>query len=76
LERQQEVGVMATFRTKATFPGVTALRATEAALLCEIDGKQVWIPQSQIDDDSEVWEPEQEGDLIVSQWIAEQKGLV
>lgn len=66
---------MPTFRESVTIEGVTALRATEAALLVEIDGAQVWIPQSQIDDESEVWEPGQEGDLIVSKWIADQKGF-
>ena len=67
---------MPTFKDKAKFPGVTSLRATASALLCRIDGKDHWIPQSQIDDDSELWEAEQEGELIVSQWFAEQKGLV
>lgn len=67
---------MPSFSDKATFPGVAAIRATDAALLCEIDGNQVWIPLSQIDDDSEVWELGQEGVLVVSQWIAEQRDLV
>jgi hypothetical protein len=66
---------MPTFREKATFEA-TALRATDAALLVEIDGRQFWIPQSQIDDDSEVYQAGDEGELVVSQWIAEQKGLV
>jgi hypothetical protein len=67
---------MPSFMDKAALPGVAALKATEAALLCEIDGKQVWIPKGQIDDDSEVWEEGQEGVLVVSQWIAEAKDLV
>lgn len=66
---------MPSFKNKATF-AATALRASASALLVEIDGKEHWIPQSQIDDDSEIWEEGQEGDLVVSQWIAEQKGLV
>lgn len=66
---------MPTFANKVSFDAV-AVRATEAGLLCLIDGQEVWIPQSQIDDESQVWEPEQEGELVVSQWIAEQKKLV
>lgn len=59
-----------------TLNGVACIRGTEAALLCRIDGKEVWIPRSHVDDDSEVWEPGQEGDLVISEWIATQKGLV
>jgi hypothetical protein len=66
---------MPSFKDKTTFTA-SVIRQTDAALLVEIDGKQHWIPQSQIDDDSEVWEEGQDGDLVVSQWIAEQRGLV
>jgi hypothetical protein len=53
-----------------------ALRATDAAVLVHIeDHGDVWIPQSQIHDDSEVSKPGDEGDLIITQWIAEQKGI-
>jgi hypothetical protein len=60
----------------AAIENVVALRATEKALLCEVDGQQVWIPQALISDDSEVWEPGQEGDLVIPMWLAEEKGLV
>jgi hypothetical protein len=53
-----------------------ALRETDAALLCFIDGEEHWIPKSQIDDDSEVFEEGHSGTLIVSEWIATQKELV
>lgn len=46
------------------------------ALLCLIDGEEIWIPKSQITDDSEVYETGTEGTLVVTEWIAEQKGLV
>lgn len=49
--------------------------ATAKALLCVIDGDEVWIPQSQIDDDSEVWKAGDKGTLVISDWIATQKGL-
>lgn len=61
---------------KASFSGVTAIAQTDAALCVVVDGKKVWIPLSQIDDDSEVYENGHSGELVVSQWIAEQKGLV
>ncbi len=58
-----------------TISKVRALRATERAVLCEIDGDEHWIPKSQIDDDSEVYDAGHEGDLVITEWIATQKGL-
>lgn len=58
-----------------TLSDVKALRGTDKALLCLIDGEEVWIPQSQITDDSEVYEPGGEGKLVITQWLATQKGL-
>ena len=67
---------MPTFTNQVRFPGVRAIRATDSALLVVIDGQQVWIPQSQIDDESEVYAEGDEGELVVSEWIATQKDLV
>lgn len=59
--------------------GVIALRATERALLCLIpDGeakRELWVPLSQITDDSEVFEEGHEGQLVVKWWFAEREGL-
>lgn len=66
---------MPEFRDKAYFPDVYVVRETELAILVEFGGREEWIPQSQIDDDSEVWADGDSGTLTVSQWIAEQKGL-
>jgi hypothetical protein len=53
------------------------IRETDKALLCLIDGEEVWVPKSQIHDDSEVYSLENgDGMLIVTMWWAEQKGLV
>jgi hypothetical protein len=60
----------------AEFEGVRALKQTENALLCLIDGEKIWIPQSQISDDSEVWKEGDEGTLVITEWLAIQKGLV
>lgn len=62
---------MATYKCDAI-----SIAETDSAVLCEIDGEQIWIPKSQIDDDSEVWENGQEGVLVMTEWIAEQKGLL
>lgn len=63
------------FADKVSFENVKVIRKTAAALLCRIDGQDHWIPQSQIDDDSEVYDQGHEGTLIVSEWVATQKGL-
>lgn len=49
---------------------------SDKAILCVIDGEEVWIPLSQVDDDSEVYSKGDEGSLIITEWIAEQKGLI
>lgn len=52
------------------------IRETEFALLVEIDGEEVWMPKSQIQDESEVTEPGDEGALVVTEWIAREKNLI
>lgn len=54
---------------------VACLRATEKAILVNVDGEELWIPLSQVDDDSEVYSEGDEGTLIITAWIARQKGL-
>jgi hypothetical protein len=63
-------------RQLAEIEDVEAIRETDAALLCLIAGREVWIPKSQIHDDSEVWGEEQEGTLVIPEWLAKEKGLV
>lgn len=62
----------------AKFEKCRVIRESDSglALLIEIDGKEIWVPKSVIDEDSEVWEDEQEGELVVYEWWAEDKGLV
>ena len=68
---------MPTFIDRYEFPDTKVLRQTPKAILVEIPDcdEALWIPQSQVDDESEVWEEGQEGTLIISQWIAQEKGL-
>ena len=53
-------------------------RNDRSAILVQIPGfeEPVWIPYSQIHDDSEIYAKGDTGSLIISRWIAEEKGLV
>ncbi len=51
-------------------------RQSDKAILVTVKGKKVWIPKSEIHDDSEVYSVKNgTGTLIISEWIAKQKGL-
>lgn len=55
---------------------VTAKKATAKALLVELEGgRTIWVPQSQITDDSEVYAEGDTGTLVVTAWFAEREGL-
>lgn len=58
------------------FTNVSAKRETDLALLCEIDGDEIWIPKSQIAAESDVQGAHDKGTLIVKEWIAREKGLI
>jgi hypothetical protein len=66
---------MPEFREKVWIKDVVVIKRTDKAALCLIEEDEVWIPQSQIDDDSEVWDEGDEGTLVISQWIADQKKI-
>ncbi len=52
------------------------LKETDRAILCRlVDRSEVWIPKSQIDDESEVNHETDSGTLVISQWLADEKGL-
>ncbi len=53
-----------------------AVSGTGRALLLKIEGKECWLPVSQIHEDSEVFDVGHSGTLVCSRWILEQKGLV
>jgi|SoiMethySBSTD1v2_1073268.scaffolds.fasta_scaffold5118883_1 hypothetical protein len=63
-------------RPSAEFLKVECVKETELALLCVIDGDEVWIPKSQVMDDSEVNAEGDEGTLVVTEWFAVKEGLV
>lgn len=61
------------------FDGCFAKRETDKALLIlipDIDTEAVWVPKSQIHDDSEVFDAgeNRRGTLAVTDWLADQKG--
>jgi len=58
------------------FDDVEVVAETPKALLCDIDGEKVWIPKSQMGDESEVWMEGDSGLLVISDWIAGEKGLL
>lgn len=53
-----------------------ALKESDKALLVQIIDleEQVWVPKSQIHDDSEVFKSDQSGKLVVTNWFAEKQG--
>jgi len=56
-----------------------AKRFTDKAVLVVLldnDNEEIWVPLSQIHDDSELFdEDNREGKLVVSKWFAEKEGL-
>lgn len=53
------------------------LMSTEA-ILCRINGDEVWIPLSEIADDSEVFDDEEHkfGTLVIPEWLAIAKNVL
>ena len=72
-----------TRQTKPEEPPVSiddceCIRATERAILCSIGdtGKELWIPQSLVQDESEVYRHGDTGTLVIPAWFARKNGLV
>lgn len=52
------------------------LRTTEKAILVRLEtGKEVWIPNSQVHDDSEVFALRHKGRLLITAWWARKEKL-
>ncbi len=74
---------MPDFERTHTVEDVVAVTETDRAVLClaqefeEATGeRKMWVPKSQIDEESAVKEEGDEGHLIVNRWWAEQVHLV
>ena len=50
------------------------LHETEDAVLVDFYGEEVWIPKSQIHDDSECYDADTAGALVVTEWFAKKQG--
>lgn len=51
------------------------IRQTEKAALCRIDGEEMWLPWSQIDEGSEIAKDGDSGTVYIPRWLAVDKGL-
>lgn len=51
------------------------IRQTERAICVRIGKRELWVPQSVVDDDSEVYARGDHGKLVVAAWFAEKEGL-
>jgi hypothetical protein len=49
---------------------------TDRAILADLGDEELWVPKSQLHDDSEVWKKDQEGELVVSRWFAAKLGMI
>ena len=63
-------------KAMAEFEGCEATQESDAALLVLIDGNEVWIPKSQLSDESEIQEKGDKGLLVIPEWLAIEKELV
>ncbi len=60
-----------------TIPDVRCIRSTSLAICCVGgSGKERWVPQSVIHEDSFVWRKGDSGKLVVKRWWAEKNGFV
>lgn len=58
------------------FEDTRCIAETTDAIKCVVDEQEVWIPKSQVTDNSEVWKKGDEGKLVITEWIATEKGLI
>lgn len=54
---------------------VRCVRESEKALLCEIYGEEIWVPKSQILEESDVASEGDVGFLHITEWFADKEGL-
>ena len=50
-------------------------RITDKAMLVEIDGEDVWLPLSQVDNPSRFDEHDEDITVSITSWLANEKGL-
>ncbi len=60
----------------AEIEDVTCIRDTDKAILVAVEGEEVWVPRSVVDDTSEVQKKGDKGELTVAEWFAQKQGWV
>ena len=55
---------------------VACTKDTDKAILVSVNGKDCWVPKSQIDDSSECYQAGTDGTLIVTAWFAKKVGWI
>jgi hypothetical protein len=63
---------------EVVFDDVTVLAVSEFGLKCLIETEEVWIPKSEICEESELHkgsEPDDNGMLVIPAWLAQKEGL-
>lgn len=50
------------------------VKETDKALLCLIDGEEIWIPTSQIADSDDYREGDEDCEISVTSWFARKQG--
>jgi hypothetical protein len=67
---------MATEEDQVAFDDAEVIADTHLAVLCEVGGREVWIPRSVLRIGTEVFDRGDCGALVVPRWFALEKGLV
>lgn len=76
LEKEDPKKMGATDSQVVVFDDCFCSRETEKAILVVLpDHDEMWIPKSQVHDDSEVYQENDNGTLIVSRWFADKEGF-
>lgn len=55
---------------------VEVIAQTDKGLLIDDGDNRVWIPKSEVRDDSETYKKGDAGTMILATWIAKEKGLI
>lgn len=59
------------------FDNTVVRTESDEAIQVELDdGRLVWIPKSQVHEDSETYEMGTDGTLIIPEWLANSKGMI
>ena len=66
---------MSEWRDEVSLDVEEVIAETDKAILVRFDDRELWVPKSQVSDNSDVYEKGDSGNLIISPWFAEKEGL-